>query len=207
MRIYFAGYPLCGDPAANPRDNPQAQLLSKQAVREQQLVAGAGYEEKEFHDRGNLGTTISFQANKRFLDGSGNGDPQAAELYMLAYEAAGHHPWKGTLKIVSDASSEGVNDKQVEMHDALISPPSFNIAGCLVTATYTVQGGKFGAAVDVTNWLFAVTASGKILFTGDTTPDAAQMFKIDGTKVVYDTAFTTDPHFAFSSTKIQFTGS
>lgn len=207
MRVYFAGYPLSGDPAANYRDNPEAAFVNKGSERDRQIVSGAGWPNKEGHDRQNLWERLTFTARKRHFNDSLEESAQTAEVYMLTYMVSAHHPAKGTLKIVLDGDTDGATAKQVVMHDALISPPSFNYEGCLTTASYTVEGPQFEAAEDVSNWLFAVTGSNKIVFTGDTTPAAAQMFKLVGSKVVFDPAHATDPHFDFAANKVTFSGS
>lgn len=205
MKIFFAGYPLCGDPSGNARDNPEAMVVSKTAERDKQVVNGAGWLYKKGFDRANLWTRITFVARKRHFK-SGAESTQAAADYMLGYESDFHHPMTGTLKIVNPADTAGGTPRMVTMHNALISPPSFTVLGCVTTATYTVEGPYFDAPVDETNWLFALLSGGDVTMTGDISPDAHQMWKISGSDLTPDSTFATDPHFALSGSDILPTG-
>jgi len=206
MKVFFAGYPLSSDPAAGPRDSPEAAMVSVSPDSDRQIVSGAGYPTRVGYDRGNLWTVLSFYAKKRhFLDSVES--PQAAAEYLLTYEAAAHHPAKGTLKIILPPDTTGGTARQVVMHDALISPPQRSYLGCLTTFTYRVEGPLLEAATDADFYLFARTSDGDLVPSGERTPTANQMFKLDGDDLIFDSAFAADEHFELSGSDVIPTGS
>lgn len=197
MRASFSGYFICGDPTvSNMRDDPPVLLLSKSGSRMQQIVPGADYDKQLFYDRGNQQVEISFRAQKVF------NSPAECEQYILEYEAAAHHPWKGTLILYLDDPS---SPKMCVMNDALISVPSFDYQGVRLFATYTVQGGGFEAATSVTA-LYFMQAGASLIPIPFSDPDAGQAWEDSGSSLIPAASFTTDPHWTTSGSSLIPTG-
>lgn len=190
MKVSFAGFWLCGDPAEAFRDNPPASMVSKDATRTQQVVPGPGWENQEGYDRGNQWVRLSFTALKQ------HDTILAAEEYRIAYEALGLHPWKGTCKVTV---GEG-DTKQCVMHDALISPPSFDsdLKGKVTRATYNIQGPGFSAATDAESFLWIEGNDGDLIPTGDTTPAAGQAWEASGSDLRPSASIGTDSYWEAS---------
>lgn len=185
MRFRFANYWLSGTPSAAFRDDPGGRIVSKSASREQQVTGGPGWTYKSGEDRSNLWTRITFEAPLGFST------LQAAEEWVVGYEAANHHPWKGSLVIFID----GTPDTKVSfMHNALIQPPTLRYQGVHVVAVFQVEGPICTAPADYDAMLWA-EFDDNYFFSGEDSPAAGQAFSVSGSNLVPTASISTADYY------------
>jgi hypothetical protein len=192
MIFQFAGFFLNGTVTGGDRDDPPAKIVNKSGSRSFQVVGGPGWERQQAYDRGNQWINLSFECCRRFATVA------EAEAYVLGYENAGHHPWVGTVRVLLGAN-------QMVMHGATIQPPSLSNTGCLVHASYTLEGPGFEpVAVAVSNAWYA--AGDSLIPSGLTTFTAEEAFEVSGSSMIPSASFTLDSHWETSSTTLRPTG-
>lgn len=148
---------LIGNPVSNPRTEESGIInLDVSISRQQQEIAGADWEKKQFIDRGNQSVILTASARFEFQE--------IAEAMDFAASLAPNdpslrrHEWAGNVWLRIDKLG-ATEYKEWALPNAVVSLAGHKLVGATVELTYRVSASGFGAASTGTLTFPRLTAS------------------------------------------------